>query len=340
MDQIKNYIEQARQHGQDDASIKEALLSSGWDATTVQQALNIGTTPPSSNHQHISSSPLESEQAGDIPLLNRTDVPKKWSEFQQLKSIFSGLGLLIASPVIGAVIYNKDNHQAGILVGLLGAIFGLLLAVGSWISYLQLRRAEKSPKKHEQFQTSTATEYSVPRQSNHTTAENEVIINWIGPVIRADKGAIGHSILAKEVLKQAENTLLFTPTQIIAIMLTPADTQNIQQGALGSAASSYINYSSDTAADKNQEFRVLHSRRWDQLVANVQNQPLQNVLQSHLNYGIPYASIKSFKLKNSLINPGFVFELVDGSKLRFGVYRKDKIKEITTLLKQHAHIIE
>lgn len=338
MDQLQNFIMQARQQGQGDTAIKEALLSAGWDGNIVDQALSTNSMAPAQSVQDNSSSPATNIQAGDIPWLNETDVPKKWSEFQQLKAMFSGLGLAIASPFLGAAIYVKDNHQAGILVGSLGCLFGLVLAVASWISYRQLRRAEQRPKAHDQFQTSTATEYSIPGESLQTAVSNEKIIDWLGPVIRADKGAISHSILSKEVLKQAENTLLFTPTQIIAIMLTPADTQNIQQGALGSAASAYVNYSSDTAGDKNQEFRVLYSRRWDQLVSNIQNQPLQNVLQSHLNYSIPYKSIRSFKLKNSLVNPGFVFELTDGSKLRFGVYRKDKIKEITELLKQYVNL--
>jgi hypothetical protein len=328
MDEINKYVEQARSQGKTDSQIKEDIVAAGHESSKAQKALEAN-----------SKAGQASGQAGDVPLLNRTDVPKKWSEFQQLKSLLIGVCIALASPFFGNYVYNKDNHQAGILVGVIGTIFGLILAIGSWVSYRQLRRAEKKPKTHNEFQTSTATEYSAPLASANASTNDEKIVNWLGPIIRADKGSISHSILAKEVLKQAENTLLFTPTQIIAIMLTPEDTKNIQQGAVGSAASAFINYSSDTAGDKNQEFRVLYSRRWDQLIENVKSQPLENVIQTHLNYGIPYSSIKSVKLKKTLVNPGFVFELTDGNKLRFGVYRKDKIKEITEFLRQRTDVL-
>lgn len=340
MDQIKNYIQESRQHGQSDAAIKEALLNAGWDVSAVDQAFSTDILEPAQSVQYSSPSNTERIQSGNISLLNQTNVPKKWSEFNQLKSLLFGLGLMLTSLILGPYIYSKDNHQAGILVGLISFIFGLVLTISSWISYRQLRSSELRPKTQVQFQTSTATEYSIPNEKFQSATSGETITNWIGPVIRADKGAVSHSILSKEVLKQAENTLLFTPTQIIAIMLTPADTQNIQKGALGNAASAYINYSSDTAADKNQEFRVLHSRKWEQLVDNIKSQPLQNVIQNHISYSIPYNNIQSFKIKNSLINPGYIFNLSDGSDLRFGLYRKDKMNEITDFLKQYIQFKE
>jgi hypothetical protein len=285
--------------------------------------------------QQPSSNPT-TRPAGYIAGLDEADLPKKLGEYQQGKGIVAGLGFIVLGVVFGMSIISK-NRQMGIILMLALGIFGFILFLMSAVGLRQLRKARKKPTTFSQFQTDTATTYSTPLGPASVT-NNETVDNWLGPIIRVDKGAIGYTVASKEVDKQAENTLLFTPTQVISLMLTPDDAGAMQQGALGNVASSLINYSGSDAGSKGTEFRMLHSKHWDQLITPLLQQPLSLILQNHLNYGISYANIRSVKVKNSLLNPGFVFHLNDGKKLRYAVMRKDRMNEIENYLQQKVRV--
>src|SRR5437764_8339695 len=133
-------------------------------------------------------------------------------------------------------------------VGLMFGGCGLLWAWLSLISFRQLRKSGKTQPSFDQFQTSTAATYSAPRDlAPATPANNETVDIWLGPILRVGKAAWGDIELSKAIVRQAENTLLFMPTQAIAIMLSPADAATESQGVFGGAASGLIEYSPQIA---------------------------------------------------------------------------------------------
>lgn len=275
---------------------------------------------------------------GYIPELEKLNLPKRISKYQQLKAAYAGFSLAVFGVIFGIGAHN-------IVIGLVIGGFGLLMMLLSLISYRQLRKSEKQPPSFNQFQTSTATTYAAPKDLAVNPAAapsiNENIEKWLGPIERVDKGSISYTVLSKEVDKQAENTLLFTPSQVIVIMLAPADLANVSQGVLGNAASAFINYSDGSGGDKGQEFRLLHSKHWDKLMAPLLQAPLSSILQTHFNYSIPYNSIQSAEIKHhSLLYPSLIFHLNDGKKLGYSVWQKDKVDDIAVYLQQKVRLEE
>ena len=164
---------------------------------------------------------------------------------------------------------------------------------------------------------------------------------WLGPILRVDKGAINTTTGGKEIVKQAENTLLFMPTQAIAIMLTPADAATVSQGVLGRAASVFIEYSPQQAIHKGVEFSMLHKKHWDELMAPLLQMPLSSMLQTHFNYSIPYGQVQSVEVKTGRLMPRIKFHLMDGSTLSYQVVgheAKDQMGEIEKYLQQRVTV--
>ena len=237
----------------------------------------------------------------------------------------------------------------------LGSIFGgsgLLIAGFVFVSFRQLRESRKTGSSFTQFsldqiqtsQTSTRVTYLGPKNLVPATAANtETVDIWLGPMLRVDKGAINTTTEpgGKEVVKQAENTLLFMPTQAIAIMLTPADLANVRQGVLGRAASVFIKYFPQAAVNKGVEFRMLHKKHWDELMSPLLQMPLSSILQTHFNYAIPYSKVQSVEVKRVLTMPGIKFHLMDGSTLSYQIVghdARDQAREIERYLLQRVTI--
>ena len=260
-----------------------------------------------------------------------------------------GLGSLGGSTV------DVEIFGHGSVFGIpLGSIFGgsgLLIAGFVFVSFRQLRESRKTGSSFTQFsldqiqtsQTSTAVTYLGPKNLVPATAANtETVDIWLGPMLRVDKGAINTTKPGgKEIVKQAENTLLFMPTQAIAIMLTPADLANVSQGVLGRAASVFIKYLPQTAVHKGVEFRMLHKKQWDELMSPLLQMPLSSIVQTHFNYSIPYSKVQSIEVQTGRLMPGIKFHLMDGSTLSYQVVgheAKDQMGEIEKYLQQRVTV--
>ena len=215
-------------------------------------------------------------------------------------------------------------------------LFAALLAFAALIRYNKLRKSWKSRPIFNQFQTNTAATYSAPKGLvSAAPANNEAVDEWLGPIARAGWNSGSTTAGSKETVKNAENTLLFTPTQAIAIMLAPADAANLSEGVLGRAASAFLAYSPQSASGKGTRFRGLHAKHWDELMAPLLEMPLSSILQTHFNYSIPYSKVQSVEVKTGKLK----FHLMDGSTLRYQVLgreAKDQIREIERYLQQRV----
>jgi hypothetical protein len=271
--------------------------------------------------------------------LNSADVPKKLAEYNAIKSVIASIIVFIAGIVVAAITYNRNHNRKDLLLILIATIVisGLIFVI-SYISYRQLKNAQKQPATFNQFQTGTAVSYKTPL-TTATIAADEVVGSWLGPVNTGGKQGISVQVLNHESDHQAINTLLFTNKQVIAVLLGPQDAPaSLAGGLLNQVASSAVQYSDEGANAKNEEFVVMYARKWDAMVQNLLSQGLQTLPQNHLTYGIPFDQIEHVEVRRSLINPGLIFYLRDGKKLTYPTLRKDLLDQAQNYLQQYLQV--
>lgn len=211
----------------------------------------------------------------------------------------------------------------------------------SVISYRQLRKSADNNLQFNQFQVSTAVNYVTPNGTTVAQVDtSEKILDWFGPVIRTDMGAVSYQMLDKEVDKQTANTLLLTNKQIIALMLGPEDATALgpSNNAAEGLVSSAINFAPESATQKGIQFESLNADRWITMIQPLLQQPIQNILSKHLNIGIPYENIDHIEIKKSFVNPGIRIHLKDSSKISYSTLKKDRIDEFSNVLQQFVAI--
>ncbi len=283
-------------------------------------------------------------------VLEPLNLPNRMGRWRAGGGIVPGVILILVGIGLSVLIYN--GHASGhlakghplkaalIVLAVLGG-GGLLLSVlPSWIAYRQLRKAAKAPPlTYTHFQTGAATSFQLPR--NMTAAVigyDETVGGWFGPVM--NPGFSGsYTALAKEVDREAVNTLLFTESQIIGLMLGPEDLRNLEaSGALKSVANEFLKVNSSSGYKKGVQFEALNANHWEEMVDALTALPLESALANHLNFGLPYDRIQSIEVKAHLVNPGITMHLKDGSHLRYATFSRSRLPEITTYLGQFVPI--
>jgi hypothetical protein len=269
--------------------------------------------------------------------LQAANLPKKLSRGRQLKGVVFGIAVLIVGAVLSGYLYISQGQATVALLTMAFATTLGLLAVGiSLVSYRQLTKSENNPKPYNQFQTSTATNYKVPLDKA-VLSPGESIGNWLGPVNRQGAAGASFQVLSAETDNQAENTLLFTATQVIGLMASPDDLpSSAQTGTLSGLANAAVKYSEETGVEKAVQFAALNAKHWSDIVAKLSEQPLDTILQSHLNFGLPYNKIQTIEVKKSFVNSGLIFHLSDGSSLSYSTLQKERLPEVASYLKQYV----
>ncbi len=288
-------------------------------------------------------SPQPPEQINDSSFTSpKINIPKTFSKYREIKGMIFGLCLLVFG--IGFAVYvHGRTHSTKDLLVILGGFggVGLIVLLISVISYLQLRKSADNNPQFNQFQASTAVNYVTPKGIEAAKVYNdEKILDWFGPVNRSDFKGQSYGILDKEVDKQTANTLLFTNRQIIALMLGPEDAAAL--GPSNNAAEGITNmaldYAPEAATQKGFQFEALNAGRWITMVQPLLSQPIGTTLSNHLNIGIPYENIDHIEVKKSLINPGLKIFLKDNSKLSYATFKKDRLDEISNLIRQFVAV--
>jgi len=230
------------------------------------------------------------------------------------------IGSVITIAVLVAALLVPWHAKAtGFVLALLGffLLFGLLLSLGGLISTRQLRRRGNVPADVSQF--ANADQWNVkatlPRA---TAATGEKVVDWLGPMFMLGRGFNNRAmiVISKETDRNPFNTLLVTSAQLIGIMLSPDDLSGVEGGAVRGALTTVVNQSTEPTVNKNLQFDMVNRTRWDEVVAAATSQGLQAVLADHLNFGLPYTEVQSFSVSHRWINPGLVFKLRDGRKMK------------------------
>lgn len=300
----------------------------------------------------------ESEHQGLIDavdhVLKPLNVPNKVSRWRVVTGMIPALLFILLGVVVSIAIYFHRSsinghpvkgHQlkgALIVLGAMGG-FGIVLGViPGLIAYKQLKKFAKTPPPtYTHFQTGAATSYQLPLNlKSAVIGYDESIGSWFGPV--TNPGFSGsYGVLAREVDKEAVNTLLFTGSQVIGLMLGPDDLRNLRGSwAIKSAANEVLKYNSSSGYKKGVQFQALNANHWDQMVDALSAEPLEAALANHLNFGLPYEGIESVEVHAHMVNPGITFHLKDGKHIRYATFSKNRLPEVTTYLKQFVTVTQ
>ena len=252
--------------------------------------------------------------------------------------IFMIIFTVIGFGVIGFAMYDYSKSQSiknFIYLLLLACIF-FVITVVVFIANRRLGQKSRdnlSANLGNKFSSGTSVTLEKSFDSANIT-DGEKILDWVGPATRYGKGAGFINILDKETDLSPENTLLFTDHQIIAIMVGPDDINKVknQNGFIKNIASSVVDISTETHQEKNIQNVILYLKQWPEIMGNLLSLPLNQLLESHFNFGVPNDLIESVFVKNGILNPGFVFKLKDGRELSYAVQNKDKMDEAATFL--------
>jgi hypothetical protein len=263
------------------------------------------------------------------------DIPKKISEFNEIRGMASGISIAVVGLVVAIVclIFFK-NIPIAIVILLGGLLMGGVTFVLSLIGFRRLRQSEKRPAPaYNNFQTGTDVTYRKP-SAQAVIDRDETLAGWLGPVTVQGSQGIGWEILSKEQSGQSVNTLLFTNKRVVALLLGPQDVPaSLAGGMLNQIASTAIMYSNQAATEKNVQLDALYSGKWAQIMASVLAQPLSTLPDNHLSYAIPYDAIQKVQVKRTFINPGLIFYIKDGTKSSFSVFRKEILDEAEACLR-------
>lgn len=302
------------------------------------QAVVAPTVTPEATPAFVGGEPARPQVPG---LLNGNNIVKKYVMFRQIMGMITGVFLFFFGIIVG-VIFAFSNTLAALIFGGIISGLGVLLFVLSLVGRRQLKKSIVNQPSYNTYQnTETAVEYAAPSVASSTPTvaqQNETIGSWLGPVSRSGMAGVSYGVVSKEVDNQAENTLLFTNQQVIGLMVTPQDLADLQQSSGREILNQITNYAPDTAFDKGMDFAFVNLRHWQDIVAKLQSQPLQAVLQSHFNFNIPYSDISSVQVHNSVIDKGLTFHLKDGKKLAYTTLKKDQLPVAVDFLKQYLTI--
>lgn len=274
------------------------------------------------------------------------NTPNQDSQYHQLPKTFAKMNnwilmiifVAIGFGVVGFALYDYSKSQSikNTIYLLLFACIFFVIAVIIFIANRRLGQKSHdnlSANLGNKFSSGTSVTLEKPFDCANI-ANGEKVLDWVGPAIRYGKGAGYIDILDKETDLSPENTLLFTDHQIIAIMVGPDDINKVknQNGFIKDIASSVVDISIETHQEKNIQNVFLYLKQWPEIMGNLLSLPLDQLLESHFNFGVPNDLIESVYVRTGMLNPGFVFKLKDGTELPYAVQNKDRMDEVATFL--------
>lgn len=254
-------------------------------------------------------------------------IPKAYGFYSSIKQL---IGSFVVAAIGFGVAYwlhtNGNSSASYAMVGL--GLLGTIMVILSFVGLRQLQKSNKTPQQFTQFQTRTAANFEAPVGTTQEvpSAVNEQLVNSLGPVLRSGLGVASYQILNKEVNRSGENTLLFTPTRIVAVMLGPADIQNADTSAVQGIMGKVLEAMPETSVEKNVQFETLYMNKWQTMVEALVAQGLSVALQNHYNFSIPYSDIEKISLNKGFVNTGLTIQLRNGTKISYSVLNRDRLE--------------
>lgn len=254
----------------------------------------------------------------------RTTIKKAVRVNNILEAVKTSIGASMCSILllIGAAYFfsTGDIGAALILLGMAAAF-----ATAIWFSVALARRRNSARGQTTPFDgTGTLTTTTAQPYARTQLQAGEGIQNWLGPVKRYDMGGASTVVLGHEEHRGAENTLLITQHQLIAIALTQADFDSVQQAGFG-ATLSQVSTAASKASGQHIQVELLNYKLWPQLIEGFVKANPSAVLENHYQWGIPHATIRLIEVKDTFVNAGVQIHLTDGTILKYSTFLKDQI---------------
>lgn len=280
------------------------------------------------------------ERAIDLPYIGgsgQADLPRAAAQFENYRGIVIGAGAAVLGVVI-AVLVAPKSFAAAALVLLFFTGGGLLGCTASVRSNRQLQAAPEQGA--QQYRSSTAVSFESPAPTA-AIADSEVMRAWLGPVFDNTHVITGSTFLSEEHIRSTANTLLFTDTQIVAVLLGPKDVPAQSVGGAWSqlGLSEIVNAPASTG-DEMSQFATLYANHWQALVDFALRPGMHLLAQDHLTYAIPYSQIVSVKMRRGRLNPGLTISLGDGRELKYASWGIDPLEPVQRVLGTHVRIVE
>ena len=268
---------------------------------------------------------------------NRLNLGKLYNQVGAWSRLTVGSVITIAA-LMAALLVPWHSEGAGVVLAFAGffLLVGLLMSLGGFVSVRQLRRQGNVPAGFSQF--ANADQWNVKATLPRATASTgEKVVDWMGPMFMLGRGFSNRAMTlgSKETDRNPFNTLLLTNAQLIGILLSPEDLSRVEDAPVRGAITTVVNQSTEATVKKNLQFDGINWSRWDQIVAAATSEGLQAVLADHLNFGLPYTEVQSFSVSHSFINPGLVFKLRDGRKMKCCAMASKQIDHVAASLSQY-----
>ena len=267
---------------------------------------------------------------------NRLNLGKLFNQINAWVTLAVGSVIAVGALVTALVAWH--SHATGLLlVAGFFLVFGLVTSLGGLVSVRQLRRQGNVPAGVSQF--ANADQWNVKLVlPTATAAAGETVVDWMGPMFMLGRGMYtgARIVVSKETDRNPFNTLLVTTSQLIGIMLAPDDLSEPAFGSVRAGMTTLINQSTKPTFTKNVQFDGVNQARWDQIVASAMSQGLQAALADHLTFGLPYAELQSFSVTKRWVNPGLVFKLRDGRKMKCVAMASKQIDHVAQALSPYV----
>jgi hypothetical protein len=275
--------------------------------------------------------------SGTGPERNRSNLGRRTNQVGAWVQVAFGSLITIAAAAGAALmlLYVKSPGSALAFPGFF-LLLGLLLVGAGVISIRQLRRPGNVSADVSQF--ANADQWNVKSAlPAASAAASETVVDWMGPMMMAGWGFHTSASItqSKETDHNPFNTLLLTTSQLIGILLTPEDLAGVEVGDVRKGITGLIDQWTEPTFQKNTQFEMVNRSRWDEIVTSATSPGLQPLLAHHVNFGLPYTAVESFSVSKHLINPGLVFRLRDGRKMKCAALRKEQIDHVAQSLSQY-----
>jgi hypothetical protein len=192
---------------------------------------------------------------------------------------------------------------------------------------------------HDAIASEAEADQAALRLHGAVLSPTESISAWFGPVsiqrtFHAQTAGLG---------AQMVNTLLFTQDQVIALLLGFDDLHSVvDDGPIKTAANEAVKMApsfytrqgwQEGPSAKSTQFGALNAKHWVEMVDGLRAAPLEDALKTHPNFALPYDAIQSVTVERHFVNPGLTFHLMDGTRIRFVTFNRDRLSEIADFLK-------
>lgn len=270
----------------------------------------------------------ENQKPTNAPEQTRDTLRKVSQTNNLIAAVKTSIGGVVAIILllVGAVYFAVSQAEY-----MLSAILAFMALVIGFVVWQTARLAAKKFS-HNTAETPfegtgtihTETVQSYPRA---TLSGDEEIVGWLGPLQRYDfKGMSSVGPLGTETHRGAENTLLVTPRQLIAVAIVQSDFDTLISQGAANPVFSQLGAANSSAAGQHVQTGLLNFKLWPKLIDSIPATEYASLLDTHYQWGIPFADIQSVEVKNSAMNAGVQIHLTNGTTLKYSTFLKEQIQ--------------